>query len=102
MVYDYKLPLAIRTPQACLWEQSVPASDGGMVPAYEVMKSTPAIRTQIRDNKLHLIENTMLANKDTGMITMDDALLQLYKENLIDKDTALQYAVHPDMVLRKI
>lgn len=73
-----------------------------MVPAYEVMKSPPAIRTQIRDNKLHLIENTMLASKDTGMITMDDALLQLYKENLIDKDTALQYAVHPDMVLPSV
>ena len=89
------------TLQAVISQQLLPASDGGMVPAYEVMKSTPAIRTQIRDNKLHLIENTMLANKDTGMITMDDALLQLYKENLIDKDTALQYAVHPDMVLRK-
>lgn len=88
--------------QAVISQQSVPASDGGRVPAYEVMKSTPAIRTQIRDNKLHLIENTMLAKKDTGMISMDDALLQLYKENLIDKDTALQYAVHPDMVLRKI
>lgn len=88
--------------QAVISRQSLPASDGGRVPAYEVMKSTPAIRTQIRDNKLHLIENTMLANKDTGMITMDDALLQLYKENLIDKDTALQYAVHPDMVLPSV
>ena len=60
--------------QAVISQQLLPASDGGMVPAYEVMKSTPAIRAQIRDNKLHLI----------------------------DKDTALQYAVHPDMVLQKI
>lgn len=27
MVYDYKLHLAIRTPQACLWEQSVNGVD---------------------------------------------------------------------------
>ena len=36
MVYDYKLHLIIRTPQACLWEQSVTAILG--VPTGEVKK----------------------------------------------------------------
>lgn len=62
-------------------EQLVPTVDGSVVPVFEVLKMTPAIRSQIREGKIHQIENTMSSSKQLGMITMDDALIELVRKN---------------------
>ena len=90
------------TLQAVVSQQLLPSVNGNMVPAFEIMKSNPAIRTQIRDNKLHLIDNTIGANREDGMMTMDESILNLYKNQLIDKNTALQYATNKDVLERKL
>lgn len=77
-------------------EQLVPTIDGRIIPVFEIMKVTPAIRSQIREGKTHQIENTMTSSKALGMITMDDALYDLVKKKIITPQTAVLYSLHPD------
>ncbi len=74
-------------------QQLLPTADGhGRRAAFEVMLATPAIRAQIREAKTHQIESTIQTSKQLGMITMDDALIDLYRNGEITKEMALMYA----------
>lgn len=90
------------TLQAVISEQLIPAVDGTMVPAFEIMLVNPAIRTQIRDGKIHQLENSMIAGKEQGMITMDDSLVQLVKTGKITKETAMIYAASQERIKKKL
>lgn len=77
-------------------QQLVPTIEGGVIPAFEILKMTPAIRSQIREGKTHMIENTMVSNRQLDMITMDESLYALYQQNIISDETAILYSVHPE------
>ena len=81
-------------------QQLVPAQDGGMVPASEIMHMTAGIRSLIRDSKSHQIDNAISTGGSYGMITMDQSVLNLYRQNLIDKSTAMGYAVNAEQMKR--
>ena len=83
-------------------QQMLPDISGNIVPAFEVMHINTAIRTMIRDNKVHQIENSIAAGRNEGMLTMDSSILGLYKEGLISKETAINYADHPDMMQKHL
>lgn len=87
---------------AVVSQQLVPAVDGGVVPAFEIMTVTPAIRNMIRDNKVPQIEGLIQSSAKEDMISMDSSLLNLYKEGRITRDTALLFATNPDMLERKL
>ena len=88
--------------QTVVSQQMLPDKNGGMVPAFEVMHVNSAIRSMIRDNKSHQITNTMAASNQEGMITMDQAIVELYRAGLITKETALDYADAPELVKRQL
>ena len=88
--------------QTVVSQQMLPDKNGGMVPAFEVMHVNSAIRSMIRDNKSHQISNTMAASNSSGMITMDQAIVELYRQGLITKETALDYADTPELVNRQL
>lgn len=90
------------TLQAVISEQLLPAVDGTMVPAFEIMIVNPAIRTQIRDGKIHQLENSIIAGKDIGMVTMDDSLVQLVKKGKITTETALLYASNQERIRKRL
>lgn len=83
-------------------QQLVPAADGGLVAAFEVMKSTVAVQNMIRESKLHQLESVMQAGAADGMCTMDGSLLQLYKEGKITKDTALLSCVNYENMVKRL
>ncbi|HCT90999.1 MAG TPA: type IV pili twitching motility protein PilT [Lachnospiraceae bacterium] len=87
---------------AVVSQQLVPTVDGRMVPAFEIMTVTPAIRNMIRDNKVHQIDGLIYSSTKEDMISMDSSLLSLYKQKLISRDTALTYATNPEMLGRKL
>lgn len=87
---------------AVISQQLVPTVDGGMVPALEIMTVTPAIRNMIRDNKIPQIDGIVYSSMKEDMISMDGSLLNLYKQGLITKDTALKYATNADMLSKKL
>ena len=91
--------------QAIVSQQLVPGVNGQLTPAFEVMTMTPAIRNMIRENKIHQIDGVVYSASTTTnsqQLSMDSSLLQLYHDGKITKDTALSYAVNPDMLSRKI
>lgn len=88
--------------QAVISQQLVPTVDGKLIPAFEIMSMTPAIRNMIRENKVHQIDGMLYALASEDMISMDSSLLKLYRENKIKKETALAYATNPEMLGRKL
>ncbi len=83
-------------------QQMLPDKDGNNVPAFELMQINSAIRGMIRENKNYQIDNAIATGHSEGMISMDQSILQLYKQGLITKETALNYADHPDQLLRRL
>lgn len=83
-------------------QQLLPGIGGDLVPAYEVMHMNNAIRSLIRENKSHQIDNAIAAGGGEGMISMDQSILALYREGKISKDIALDYAEHPEQLLRRM
>ncbi len=88
--------------QAVVTQQLVPAISGGMVPAFEIMTVTPAIRNMIRDNKIPQIDGILYSSANEDMAAMDTSLANLYHFGKITKETALAYAANPDMLAKKI
>ena len=80
--------------QAFISQQLVPAIDGGVVPAFEIMFITPGIRNLIREEKTYQIDSVIASKGDLGMRTMDQSLFELVKEGQITKENALQYSIH--------
>jgi len=68
---------------------------GGRIASFEVLVATSAIRTLIRDNKLHQAQGLMEASMADGMITMDRSLRELLIRNLIELDEAIRYVRNP-------
>ena len=66
--------------QAIVAQQLLPSKQGKMLPAFEVMLANTAIRTQIRDNKIYQIHNSIINGKQEGMITMDESITMLYQQ----------------------
>ena len=83
-------------------QQLLPDTAGGMIPACEIMHMSNAIRSMIRDNKNHQIDNAIASSTKEGMISMDQTILKLYQEGKITKETALLYADKPDQIKRNL
>ena len=82
--------------QAVVSQQLVPTVDGGIVPVFEIMTATPAIRNLIREEKTHQIDSVIASSSGAGMRTMDQSLHRLVKEGTISKEVALQHAIHQE------
>lgn len=87
---------------AVVSQQLVPTVDGGIVPVFEIMTVTPAIRNMIRDNKIPQIEGLLYSSSRDEMISMDSSLLKLYNDGIVTGETALKYSTNHEMMERKI
>jgi twitching motility protein PilT len=65
-------------------------SGKGRVMAAEILVVTPAIRSLIRDDKIHQIYSSMQSGKKHGMQTMNDALYQLYLAREVDEEECVR------------
>ncbi len=88
--------------EAIISQQLIPRADGrGRVAAFEVLHANTAIRNLIREGKSHQIANIMQTNRRMGMITMDDAIVQLVREGKITRQMAVSFAQEPDSIESK-
>lgn len=88
--------------QTVVSQQLVPAIDGGMIPAFEIMHLNNAIRNMIRESKIHQIDGVIAASSRDGMISMDTYLLDLYNEKKITVETAINYSFNVEQMERRI
>ena len=94
-----QLSMVLRT---VVSQRLLPDVDGELVPAYEIMHMNAAIRSMIRDCKNHQIDNVIAAGGGEGMKAMDQSILELYQAGTITRETALEYADHPEQMLRRM
>lgn len=66
----------------------LPAKNGGRVPAREILINTPAISNLIRENNIPQIKSTIQTGAKEGMVTLENSIKQLAKEELISDDIA--------------
>lgn len=88
--------------QAVISQKLLPTVDGKIVPAFEIMILTPAIRNLIREGKVHQIDGIIYTSGAENMISMDTSILNLYKAGIIDEHTAIAEAVNPEMMAKRI
>ncbi len=74
----------------------------GRVAAFEIMTSTDAIRSRIRDGKTNMIKSDLQTGAKYGMQTLDSHLTQLYKAGLIAYDELITKSQDPDSVVQKL
>ncbi|MEW5788259.1 MAG: type IV pilus twitching motility protein PilT [Pseudomonadota bacterium] len=72
---------------------------GGRVAAHEIMLGTPAIRNLIREAKVAQMYSSIQTGQSLGMQTLDQALVDLVRRNVIDSADARAIAVNKDMFL---
>lgn len=71
-------------------QQLIKTIDGrNRVAALEVMVTTPAIRNLIRENKTYQIQNIIQTSSKIGMQSMDQELVNLFRQGKISKESAL-------------
>ncbi len=88
--------------QAVVSQQLLPAKDGTVVPAFEIMKVNGAIRNMIRESKVHQIDTVIHSSAGEGMVAMDASILELYRQGRVSAEEALTCAVAPAVLAKKM
>lgn len=83
--------------RAVISQRLLPKKDGGLIPVYEVMISTPAVQNLIRENRTHQLDNVIAGGQSLGMMSMNRELDRLVREGQITKETAVMYAESNDI-----
>ena len=88
--------------QAVVSQQLIPANDGSVAPAFEIMKVNGAIRNMIRESKVHQIDTVIYSSAGEGMISMDASILELYRQGKISAEEAMTCAAAPAALAKKM
>ncbi|MGI6661270.1 MAG: type IV pilus twitching motility protein PilT [Bacillota bacterium] len=88
--------------QAVVSQQLIPSTRGDRVPAFEILRVNDAVRNLIRENKTPLISSVIQTSRPDGMTTMDNSILNLFRNGLITRENALLYSVDKKALARQI
>lgn len=88
--------------QAVISQQLIPALDGTVVPAFEIMFFNNAIRNLVREAKIHQIDNIISTSQEEGMVTMDNSLIKLYRDGIISRENAIIYSNNSELMEKKL
>lgn len=88
------------TLEAILSLRLIPTIEPGRVLASEVLFAIPAVRNIIRENKSYLIDNVIETSAELGMQTIERSLADLVKKGKISQETALRFALRPELLIK--
>ena len=77
-------------------------SGKGRVVATEVMVMTTAISNLIRESRIPQINTSIQTGLQFGMHSMDSCIAELYRDQIIDYNSAFQYAIDQDNLKKLI
>ena len=80
----------------------VPSIGGGRLPVAEILLSSPAVQTAIREGKTHQIDNIIQTSGSSGMILMDASLAYLVKAGRLSLEIARAYSLRPEELERLV
>jgi len=77
---------------AVLCQVLVPRADGsGRIAAVEIMLANAPVKNLIREGKIYQLPNVIRTHREIGMISLDEALVNLYLKRLISGETLLAF-----------
>ncbi len=80
---------------AVICQTLVPRASGtGRIAAVEIMLANDAVKNLVREGKIYQLHNVIVTNRENGMISMDEALTELYKKGVIKYDTVMRYCTN--------
>jgi len=83
--------------QAVVTQTLLKKRGGGRIAAVEILMGTPAVRNLIREGKVHQIPSAMQTGQKAGMQTLDMALLDLVRRNLVTAEEAQARTLTPEL-----
>ena len=83
--------------QAVITQTLLKKRAGGRVAALEILMGTPAVRNLIREGKIHQIPSAMQTGQKVGMQTLDMALIDLVRRNVVSAEEAQYRTLTPDL-----
>ena len=83
-------------------QRLLPRTRGGLIPACEIMISTPAVANLIRENKIHEIPLVIETSAEAGMISLNRQLANLIRAKEITLENALSYSLDPSELLKLV
>jgi twitching motility protein PilT len=76
-------------------QRLVPRVSGGLIPAYELLISTPAVQNLIREKRTHEIQTMIETGAEEGMIDMNRSLAQLVRSGEVTPEAAYAHSLNP-------
>jgi len=73
-----------------------------LVPATEILISTSASKSLIREGKIFSIDNVISTSANVGMMSMDSSLAELVNTGKVALNTAIKYSLNPENLQRLI
>jgi twitching motility protein PilT len=101
---DYMRTLLSFVMEGILCQALVERADRkGRVLAYEFLAMTPAVRSLIRENKLHQVYGQMqIGQEGTGMQTMNQSLIAHIQKGSVTLDEAVIHSPDPEELLKTL
>jgi len=85
-------------------QRLVPGTEGGRIPAVEIMFANSAVRNLIRENKVHQLGLVINTSSDEGMVSLNNSLADLVRDKRITMESAEIYSTDVNdlrMILQK-
>ena len=76
-------------------QRLLPRSQGGLIPAYELLITNDAVRNLIREGKSYELDLVIETNADAGMISFNRSLSDLVRRGEISMENALTFSLNP-------
>jgi twitching motility protein PilT len=81
---------------AVLAQRLIPDTQGGVVPAVEIMINTPTVRKLMEKNLLEVLPSAIATGKEDGMQSFNQAVYTLIKAGLITEKEGMAHATNPE------
>lgn len=76
-------------------QRLIPRISGGLIPAYELLINTSAVKTLIRENRTHEIDMMIENSYELGMVSLNRSLTELVRRGEISMENAYGYSLNP-------
>lgn len=81
-------------------QRLIPRIAGGLIPACELLVSTPAVANLIREKRTHELTTVIETGMEHGMIDMNRSLAELVRGGEVTVENALRFSTNPQLLER--
>ncbi|MEI6564182.1 MAG: PilT/PilU family type 4a pilus ATPase [bacterium] len=81
--------------QAVICQRLIKGSQGGVVPAVEILINTPTVRKLLEKNKLEMLSAAIETGTEDGMQTFNQSIYKLIKSGMISQEEGMTHASNP-------